>query len=1034
MAFYQNYRSLSKQLLLVIGFIVFTMLWIHAQNWNPTGTTSLEIGRARPIDFLQDQYGFIWIASDKGLWKYDGVQTQNYNTSTFKELPGNYTVCIEEIASRNEIWIGTHNGLGVYDFKTNQIRNFVFDSSENNLGFGVQNIVLIDNQVWILGKDLVRFDLNNETRQKIELNDIKNSSNSWMSYLSRISRSIIQDSENPNYYWVGTNFGLVHLDQRTNSYQRYIYNQTNEVHLRGFNQQIFLYPLTSKEIFYQTYSWGSFIFDKEKKVFHATGIDRNFMDNNTGRSTIARLQKMDESALNITLKNGKTIFYNINTQKVSLAASAKVPKFIDKDSICYFAKPGKIEIVMPRLKGIKHYPLPGQMKWPNSLVDLFEDSLRNQLFCLNSGKGLYRLDLETGGWTRYESPVDLKSHGYFGLNHFLFLNSDSVLLLGHNQIWLLDLVNNEISATDTHDPINDYLTQIMRDHDGNIWISSRDKGLSRWTSGGILPAFGADLNRKDPYHGTSVYKLLIDNNNNLWIRTRTGHTVIELKKKQTHNYPYSFTPDSTFLGINDILEDDRGNIWVSSDDGLGIKPSSSPGFGLRKLLISKSLSNYKKLGLMDFDSQGNLWMSTDQDILCFNFADSSIQNIPLIGFQSNNQYSEMRRISQGKMAYGVDDGILIFSPSEIKSGGHFNHPYLKSVHSKDLPAYTGTNWFFPQTANFPSSTKQLTIEYSAVSYLNYPNMRFSYYLTGVDDNWKFTENQHVVSYSNLKGGEYIFKLRSMDQSGTWSDELAWTFIIATPFYQTSLFKFLLTGIFLTGIFAIYKININKIKEKEKRNTSINKRLAQLEMRALKAKMNPHFIFNSLNSIQSLITKGDDRSSLIYLNKFGKLIREVLENSEKSRIPLAEELNILEKYIQLEALRFENQFSYSIETDEKLDTNEIIVPNLLLQPYVENAIHHGLVPKDYDGKLTISVSENNGLLQFDIADNGIGRQASQKHKNDNHVHKSLGMQVTRERIELASKGKVENPVEIIDLRENGTALGTKVIIRIPKEEI
>ncbi len=206
------------------------------------------------------------------------------------------------------------------------------------------------------------------------------------------------------------------------------------------------------------------------------------------------------------------------------------------------------------------------------------------------------------------------------------------------------------------------------------------------------------------------------------------------------------------------------------------------------------------------------------------------------------------------------------------------------------------------------------------------------------------------------------------------------------------------------------------------------------MQALRAQMNPHFIFNSLNSINRFILQNDKHQASEYLTKFSRLVRLILQNSQASFITLESELEALKLYLELEVLRFDNQFGYTIEIDEDIETTIIKVPPLIIQPYAENAIWHGLMHKKAKGHLMIEMHEGEGdRLICKITDNGVGRQRAAALKSlSASTHKSMGMRITAERIALMQEdSKLDTIIKINDLvMPDGSAGGTEVIITIP----
>jgi sensor histidine kinase YesM len=223
----------------------------------------------------------------------------------------------------------------------------------------------------------------------------------------------------------------------------------------------------------------------------------------------------------------------------------------------------------------------------------------------------------------------------------------------------------------------------------------------------------------------------------------------------------------------------------------------------------------------------------------------------------------------------------------------------------------------------------------------------------------------------------------------------------------------------------------EIEKEAKIKAQYEQKLMRSEMHSLRLQMNPHFIFNSLNSIRHLILKKDWQQASSYVTGFSKLLRLILQNSKKSTVPLADDLAALDIYLSFEQKRFENKFEYTLNLDAQIDSRSVQIQPLLIQPFVENAIWHGLMHKTTKGKLIINVSKEEDYLIFTIEDNGIGRDASAKINSAKTQHKSLGMSITRERVEIMNKlNQTNGGFKTIDLKDaSGKALGTRVVIRL-----
>ena len=215
-----------------------------------------------------------------------------------------------------------------------------------------------------------------------------------------------------------------------------------------------------------------------------------------------------------------------------------------------------------------------------------------------------------------------------------------------------------------------------------------------------------------------------------------------------------------------------------------------------------------------------------------------------------------------------------------------------------------------------------------------------------------------------------------------------------------------------------------------------KKLFELEAKALRAQMNPHFIFNCMNSIKSLMQEGEIDKGVTYLTTFSKLIRTLFNNADKKEITLHDEIETCKLYLQLEAMRFDTKFSYSVNVDETIDLKSIYVPALIIQPFIENAIWHGIVPKSNSGNVSLKVNRCDNSIEIIIEDDGIGRESSRQNKaSDNIGHQSKGVNLTQSRLELDNiLQQRQAKLQIFDkLDEEGKPAGTKVILQINEPE-
>ena len=253
---------------------------------------------------------------------------------------------------------------------------------------------------------------------------------------------------------------------------------------------------------------------------------------------------------------------------------------------------------------------------------------------------------------------------------------------------------------------------------------------------------------------------------------------------------------------------------------------------------------------------------------------------------------------------------------------------------------------------------------------------------------------------------------------------------------------LIGGVILTLIIAAlvifslrHRLKSQRIlsrKNEEIRISNFNQQISELELKAIKAQMNPHFVFNCMNSINRMILNGRKLEASRYLTKFSGLIRKVLENSESSRVTLNDELAILESYLRLEQLRFKDKIKHKLEIDPGIDPDTTYIPSMILQPVIENAIWHGLMHKKEGGEISVFMEKEDSFLKCRVEDNGVGREVSKLLKTENSMkNKSFGLDLTEKRLRLMSRTELLNPIRIEDLKDqDDQVIGTRVNLLIP----
>jgi ligand-binding sensor domain-containing protein/two-component sensor histidine kinase len=349
----------------------------------------------------------------------------------------------------------------------------------------------------------------------------------------------------------------------------------------------------------------------------------------------------------------------------------------------------------------------------------------------------------------------------------------------------------------------------------------------------------------------------------------------------------------------------------------------------------------------------------------------------------------------------------------------FNKPY----HADTLPEYL-------HSLTLPHSKNFIEFNFSSTEFEFPEGMEYRYKLTGVNDDWIYTNYLgRTISYNDLEPGKYKFFISIKNKDGTWSDNTHPLELIIQPaWWQTNLFKILSLAVLIVFTWFFIRWRIKTVRKQEQRRSIHEKELLELEAKALRAQMNPHFIFNCLNSIKSLIQQHEEKKSIIYLTTFSKLIRTLFQNSDKRQISLYDEIETCKLYAQLEAMRLNGKLEYNFDIDPNLDLKSVMVPALIIQPFIENAIWHGIVPKD-KGRINVSVKEVDESIVCEIDDDGIGREMSTLNKPITQViHESKGVRLSQTRLDIERMlNETQANINIIDKYENTGSTGTKVVI-------
>lgn len=329
------------------------------------------------------------------------------------------------------------------------------------------------------------------------------------------------------------------------------------------------------------------------------------------------------------------------------------------------------------------------------------------------------------------------------------------------------------------------------------------------------------------------------------------------------------------------------------------------------------------------------------------------------------------------------------------------------------------------STDFEWDENSFVFHFSGISFWNLGNIKYKYRLVGGEEEWIYT-NESSIRFPNLAPGNYTFEVVAIAPTNIESQPAIYEFSIGRHFTQTWWFSGLILLLVTSGI----GILVYQIFRRKTRKLEIEKQMAHLEMSALQSQMNPHFVFNSLNSIQSVLFLKGERETNRYIGEFSKLVRQTLDNSKKGMISIQEEVDYLTTYLNLESYRLDGELQYSIELDDTLEPDDTILPCMIVQPMVENAILHGLTPKKSDRKISIRFIKFENQLKIEVEDNGIGRKKAERDLSRKE-HKSWGSTILQERLVVLEKLDYSRiTYDIIDLMDGENPSGTLIQIQLP----
>ncbi len=1011
-----------------------TVNYIFRNLDNTNGLIGNKIG-----SIAQDKKGYIWIGTDKGLQRYDGVRFINctdtgniateplYVGSIFTDIAQNRIVYTD--GTRMKAWNYYTNktslmpvqnewkkdsGAEIFmDQRGNKMQfQLLLTRNVNNNGNVAQGLALvtipdkpdpdfaifihdkIHEEVWVAVPDqyLFLFDLKQKKVYSTQYSQARNTLKSFL----------------------GNNvFPSPFYESKLNTCRNFRIDHHGNFWIITWSHYIFRYNLFSRKLY--RYDIDEIIKNYTGKSLPYASVN-DFLDDNHGNLWIAtsyggllQYRFADSSFTHVARWPGNALSLQYNHDIFTL--------FQDREENIWVGSDKGISIFNPNHQYFT--PLNDSLSQPQSVSSTEMESA----FQARNG------DLYVGYWgdgiSVYDAGFHLKKKFLFqdvyAKNQvWSFMQNDDGNIWAGCQYGLLHIIDPATLSLKTIRPPefeNMTVRVIVRDHEGNLAFGLHSGKVVVWNKKlqQFLPFKGE--RPAGPSKLSSVESMLIAPSGACIVGMANGLREFNMQK-QCFEDTICYPPSEHFAFIHNMNLYRGDTILVAmGTGGLYFFDTKHKTFtSLRKRVPEAPSSAFAT----KTDEEGNIWFTSDYAIYKYEPAQNKLSTFRPQKGLLNASFTYGRRILEmlsGKWITWTTTELITFDPKKL-TAAQTDTSRISITGLKVFDRYVPVDSFLAVQKPLELSYKEnfITIEYSNMLFSGVESAKYYYRLSKIDKDWVNAGNRAYASYTNLRPGQYRFEVKNAAPET--NHNIAFIdIVIDSPFWGTVWFKTLCIALLAGIIYALLQWRIRTIRYESR----MKEQIATTKVMALRAQMNPHFIFNCINSIDALIQYDDKYRAAIYLNKFAKLIRSVLDSSMQSAVTLGRDIETLQLYIELEQLRNENKFTATINVDDNIDPDVYKVPPLIIQPYVENAILHGIKKRpDNHGRLNIDIRVIDHQLIYVIEDNGIGREASKKA----HHHKSYGMDVSRERIKLFNRQE-KATITITDLQSNGAVVGTKV---------
>ncbi|MFO7613960.1 MAG: two-component regulator propeller domain-containing protein [Bacteroidales bacterium] len=1001
---------------------------------------------------LRDADGFIWLGTDNGLCRFDGSETVVFQHDP---MDAN-SLCDNNIRALYQdrtglIWIGTIRGVSAYDPAKYRFVNYFHDPDEaGSLSYNSIQVITSDKDGNILiandGHGIDLFDPATETfTQLLPSKQVDYRPERFVNTCI----SATADPHDNDVTWFGTLHGVLRYHSPTREFRHFSFKRENAADPSLFSDlehtvRDILVDDDGK-LWLATWGGGLCHFNPEDGTFDIYKYEP-LRPVNAFRNNIVKLRRKSSDEIWALARPRGVAVFNTTTRQFTFlthADNSDELRIMPSDMIT-----GENGFMW--LSTTSHGLLFTNINAQQFSIIHYPHPLRGIATCPPADGMIYTgitgtygkfvvFDARTEHFSSYGyKPLNDRSENYF---QGFFCGKERLWLIENFNLYWWDDRQQKVRLYKAFDPAGasvaeiadiPYLISGAESPAGELWIGSKFHGIFR-----IIPETGQVINYYYPDRATSgtdfenfVQVIYPDSKGRIWYSsTDFGYFDPDSQRFVNFSLGRDF-PEAPVRSaiVTAITETPDGLIWLGTvNSGIQVIDPGPPATFSGYYMSHNDLAGSNIHHLIT-DDNGDVWAVTDQGLSRIIPSSGTVENFgPEYGLPRPKQ---LARLGSGEIVLLADNGLCFFDPDEVRTMKFEIKPYISTFRIFDRVAGHDAQLRQMRRINLEPDENFFSIEYGAINYFSPEKTVFSYKLEGLDENWTMAGKRKYVSYTNLPGGTYTFRLRASDGSDNFS-EVSLPLFIKTPFWKTVWFYILVIIFLSAAIYGFFRFRMRQVRKQEEIRADYDKMINQLEMKALRAQMNPHFLFNSLNSIRYYILKEEFDNATEYLTQFSKLLRLILKNSRQNTITLAEELETVNIYIKFEQMRFGKGFEYISNIGDDVRLPEIMIQPMTIQPFVENAIWHGLMPKENDRRLMVSIMKDGPVLKIVIEDNGIGRTAARllKQETDLNESRSYGMQITGERFKMLQRvrGK-RSDYEIEDLTDqDNQPAGTRVTI-------